>query len=273
MKISKTNPNENLENKLGINLIINIIEDDKSKGKILTKNGSEGSWYKEFKKAFPIDDERETPKGFIEVLEESKKSPKSRGYIIHSLEAEDKGKDRVIGGSVTNRLTSDDYTVAVWEYVFIDKGYRRKGLGKLLAKAQLDEVKRQADNLGSKFVATLAETENPEKMSSKNIKKNEMNLKTGREILKREGYKVVDFPYVQLPLNKSLGHIYHFDLLIRPIDERKDEWKYYIPSKDLKKMLSMYCKTFSENFESDIEYMKMMDCLSKRERIPLKPLY
>lgn len=255
------------------NLTTRIIKDEKSREKIITKDGSEGVWYKEFKKAFPIRDERETPDDIIYLLKKSEEHPENQDYIVISLEIKDKGKGKVIGGAAANRLTSDDYTMAVFTYVFLNEEYREKGLGTLLTKARLDEVKRQADNLGSKFVAVLAETENPKKMSAESLKKEGMNPKTRRNILSKWNYKIIDFPYVQLPLNKDSKHVYHLDLLINPIGEKKDEWKNHIPSKDLKNILDMYFETFgNEDFRSDPEHKKMIDYISKKEKIPLKPL-
>lgn len=255
------------------NLTIRIIKDEKSREKILTKDGSEGIWYKEFKEAFPIKDERETPDDIIYLFKESEKHPENQDYVVVSLEIKDKGKESVIGGATANRLTSDDYTVAVFPYTFLNEKYRKKGLGTLLRKARFDEVKRQADNLGSKFVAELAETENPEKMPAESLKKEGMNLKTRREILSKWNYKIIDFPYVQLPLNEDSKHVYHLDFLVNPVGEKKDEWKNHIPSKDLKNILEMYFETFGkEDFRSNPEYKKMIDYISKKEKIPLKPL-
>lgn len=256
-----------------MNLVSRIIKDEESREKIITKDGSEGVWYKEFKRAFPIKDERETPDDIIYLLKKSEKHPENQDYIVISLEIEDEGKGKVIGGATANRLTSDDYTVAVFSYVFLNEEYREKGLGTLLTKARLDEVKRQADNLGSKFVAALAETENPEKMSAESLKKEGMNLKTRRNILSKWNYKIIDFPYVQLPLNEDSKHVRHLDFLVNPVGEKKDEWKNHIPSKDLKDILDMYFETFgNEDFRSDPEYKKMIDYISKKEKISLKPL-
>lgn len=252
------------------NLTLSIIKDKKSLEKIQTKDDSEGSWYKAYKKAFPIKDEREDPEGFLYMLKESKQYPEWQDYIIMSLEDQ---KGKVVGGATANRLTSDDYTIAVFEYLFLDKAYRGKGLVDTLTKARLNEVQKQADKLGSKFVATLAETENLEKMSAEDLKEiDPKDVEARRKLLSRLGYKIIDMPYVQLPLDEGFEHVHHLDLLIRPTDEKKDVWKDYIPSKELKKMLGMYAEVFTEDFKEDPEYQKMMNYLSKKEKIPLKPL-
>lgn len=273
MRARRIRLDDNLKSLFGDYFILNIFDDDKeSIEKIRAKDGSEGLWYQEYKKAFPITNERETPEGFIHILKEGKKHPKSRDYIMMSLEAKIKGENKIIGGSTVNRLTSNDYTVAIFEYTFVDKNYREKGIGGILTKVKLEEVKRQADSLNSKFVATLSETKNLEKASKNDIKKEDMNIAIRRKILGKWGYKIIDFPYVHLPLYKGFKHIYSLDLLIRPTDEKKDEWKDYIPSKDLKKILYMYFKTFYKNFESDHWYKKMMKHISQKEKIPLKHL-
>lgn len=258
-----------LKSVFGNSLILNIFgTDEKSLEKIIKKDGLEGSWYQEFRKAFPMDTERERPEGFVQLLKNSKKNFKKHDYIIISLE----DKNEIIGGSTMNRLTSEDYTVAIFEYTFIDKRYRNLGLGRVFTREKLDEIKRQAENLESKFVATLAETKNPERTSLTDFKKEDMSIKTRRKILSRWGYKVIDFPYVQPPLYKGCKLAYHLDLLIRPMDEGICGWKNDMPSKDLKKILDMYFDIF-KNFNPNSSYYKgMVDYILKREKIPLKPL-
>lgn len=263
---------QNLEDKLEENISLKVIKDENDKHMVLTKDGFEGPWYKQYKKAFPIDDERETPKKIINILEMAQKNPRNHGYIILSLEMEEKEKRKVVGGAIANRLTCEDYTIATFEYVFVDKKYRGKSLGRLLTEARADEVKKQAESLDSKFVAILSEIENPKKMSINDVKKSDMDIMARRKIFNKLGYKVIDFPYIQLPLRKHSKSVCHLDLLLRVTDEKKEEWKDHIPAKDLKKMLDMYIKTYNENFESYPEYKQMMDYISKREKIPLKNL-
>lgn len=248
------------------------ILDGGDKELILKRDGSEGDWYRIYKKAFPIADERETPQNFIKSLKKKKKPRKRTGYTIFSLELRNDKKE-IVGGATVNRLTCDDFTVVVFEYSFIKKKYRGRGFGKLLKEVKIHFMKEQAGKKGSKLVGILAETENPKKMLPENIEKSNMALKTRRKILRKFGYNVIDFPYVQIPLAKGLDYVRHLDLLINPIGTKEREWKEYMPAKDLKRILDLYFRTIDDNFESDPEYKKMIKYLSKRKRIPLKPLY
>jgi hypothetical protein len=250
-------------------LILNIFgTDEESIEKIIKKDGTEGLWYREFRKAFPVNTEREKPEEFIQLLKDSKKHLKKNDYVIMSLEDE----NEIIGGSTINRLTSNDYTVAIFEYTFIDKKYRNLGLGKVFTSEKLDEIKKQAESLESKFVAILAETKNPERTSLTDVQKEDMSIKTRRKILSRWGYKVIDFSYIQPPIYKGCKLAYHLDLLIKPIDEGACNWKEDMPSKDLKKILDMYFNIFKDFNPDSSYYKKMVDYISKKEKILLKPL-
>jgi len=92
-------------------------------------------------------------------------------------------------------------------------------------------------------------------------------------VLSKLGYKIVDFPYVQLPPSKGMDYVRHMDFLINPAGEKKKEWRDFIPSKDVKKILGMYFSTFCKDYKSDPEYRKMANYLSKVERVQLKRLY
>lgn len=249
--------------------------DGKSQDLIMQKDGSEGRWYHGYRKAFPIEDERDTPRDMIKYIKraEEKYKYKTEGYMVLSLEIGDDKSKEIIGGATVNRITSNDYTMAVFENSFIKHKYRNKGFGKLMKKIKAQLVNDEANNLHSKFVGVLAETEDPKKMSDEDYKKSTMDPKVRRKVLGKLGYKIIDFPYVQLPTSKDTGYVRHLDFLINPVGEKKREWKDYIPSKDVKKILDMFFCTFNKEYKSDPEYKKMVDYLSEKDKIPLKPLY
>lgn len=251
------------------------VVDGKNQDLIMQKDGSEGRWYHGYRKAFPIEDERETPQDIVKYIKqaEAKKKYKTEGYMVLSLEVGDDKEKEIIGGATVNRITCKDYTMGVFEHSFIRRDYRNKGFGKLMKKVKMHLVNDEADSLNSKFIGILAETEDPKKMSVEGYKKSTMDPKIRRKVLSRLGYKIIDFPYVQLPLSKGAGYVCHLDFLINPAGEKKKEWKDYVPSKDVKKILGMFFSTFNKNYKSDPEYKKMADYLSKKDKIPLKPLY
>ncbi|MBM3200175.1 hypothetical protein FJZ53_04510 [Candidatus Woesearchaeota archaeon] len=154
---------------------------NKDKALIRKRDGSEGEWYHGYRKAFPIDDERETAQDMIRYVNKAEKKIDydTEGYIVLSLEVGDDKDKEVIGGATVNRITSKDYTLAVFENSFIKNPYRNRGFGKLMKQAKMQLVDKEANSLNSRFVGIVAETEDPKKMSAEDYKNTTMDLSCG----------------------------------------------------------------------------------------------
>lgn len=171
------------------------------------------NFYKIYSSIFTLPEEKETFKGFKQVLKlnQSKSLIKKYGFfkeqIIYFEENEKivAAIDFAIYSMPSNiRKKFNVNATCHIIYLFVDKEYRKHGLGKkLLALAE----KESARLIGSKRIYFFIDEKSPFKMSKREREEDEKSsgIKEKERIFwwKEHGFKKLEFRYLQPALNKN----------------------------------------------------------------------
>eukprot|EP01133_Synstelium_polycarpum_P004220 gene4220-4916_t len=250
---------------------------------------------------FPKEDELEPLDNWVEMFQEGL----STNLDDETLEARANGQDVAPGCEVDfhiilalcppeqRRATQSDIMGGVVfefypaincgciTYLLVSSEYRGQGLaGQLVneASARLMENGRVRGHLGG-CNAIFLETNSAERVLPED---DVMDPAKRHAIFHKLGVRLLDFDYVQPALSKESGKCK--DLLLTclitpniPTYTLGTEQRHYLPSALLKSFLrvfwdSCYTRLAVADWESDVDYQRMMDQVNRRERIPLLDL-
>lgn len=170
-------------------------------------------FYQNYSKIFTLSEEAETFRGFKQVLNfnQSKKLQEKYGFFKEQIIYFEE-KDKIIAAvdfavysmpkNIRKKFNVDATCHII--YIFVDKEYRKHGLGKKLLSLAEKECIRL---IGSKRIYFFIDEKSPSKMSKKEREEDEKSsgIKEKERIFwwKEHGFKKLDFLYLQPALNKN----------------------------------------------------------------------
>lgn len=209
---------------------------------------------------FPDEDDRDS----FECMQEfMSKNPRENNiwYYALALNLDDKLAATTIGGLVKTK----DSCFIKSEYTAIDPDTKRQGSFIKIVDYRKDLMNEDAISNGYEAVDFIInQVVNPGKMTEEQKANYTVSPECIVKIWKRYGFRKIDFPFVQLPLEPGKEAMTHSDLYLKPLTPRFRHAE-HLTLEQTKNIIdaSNYFRSPDLPLESFDEYNKMMEHLKQ----------
>ena len=207
-----------------------------------------------YMECFPDDNERES---FDHLLSYLKQSESSSDYKYHIVLAKDESEN-IVGGCIFNYYK--DSNSGVIEFLAVKSDLQSGGIGSEIYKHVISVMEADAYKNRKSFLSCVfCEIDSPEYSKS--------GIKKYLYFWDKNGYKHLDFQYVQPPLSATQSPVYGLWLTVMPLRVQGKT----IPGETVLSVLHDYLKYGMEidDPEKNREYIQMKNEILKKERIAL----
>lgn len=173
------------------------------------------------------------------------------GVIEDVVKLPGRGKNREVRiVSVKGHYELENSNYCVGWYTAVLPEYQKKGIAKDLLALREKMLKEDSELFGfDKFEGIIIEIDDPSKMTEKTkIKKKRLGMDPEErvEFYKKQGYKKMNFHYIQPPINYGDPPIFYYSFAIKPF---KKEWKEQIPSLAVSSFMYHYIQMACDHFK------------------------